>query len=61
MLYLINKETYEVHRTDCKHLPELKNRKMLNSSNLKDAVNEAKKEYPKANTCEYCKEKEKGN
>lgn len=46
---------HEVHKGECKHLPEISNRKYLGMfSNCFDAVKEAKKTYPTADGCYYC-------
>jgi len=59
MLFYINTETHEVHRSDCVHLPTT-NKKFLGSYNsLKEAVKEAKKSYSDADACGHCEQKEK--
>ncbi|PKF48643.1 hypothetical protein AT251_24570 [Enterovibrio nigricans] len=58
--YYVNKNAqsngdHEVHAGTCSHLPLLHNRDYLGLfSNCRDAVNEAKKKYPKSNGCYFC-------
>ena len=60
MKYYVNKvaqsnNDHEVHTKDCNFLPSEANRKELGDfSNCKDAVNEAKKTYPKSDGCFFC-------
>ncbi|MBF8437324.1 hypothetical protein I0Q91_09555 [Halanaerobiaceae bacterium Z-7014] len=49
------KNTHEVHKSNCPHLPEAKNRKHLgNFISCKAAVREAKNFVEKPNGCCYC-------
>ncbi|WP_415324601.1 hypothetical protein [Chryseobacterium sp. MMS23-Vi53] len=58
--YYVNKKAqsngdHEVHLVDCKYLPSSENRKYLGEfSSCKDAVKEAKTEYPQSNGCKTC-------
>jgi len=46
---------HEVHNENCTRLPKEGNQKFLGEfSNCREAVREAKKQYPTANGCYYC-------
>lgn len=46
---------HEVHKEGCYYLPNLSNRKYLGEFlNCSDAVNGAKKTYPRSNGCYHC-------
>ncbi|MDN3695689.1 hypothetical protein QWZ06_27400 [Chryseobacterium tructae] len=58
--YYVNKNAqsngdHEVHNENCYRLPTIDNRKYLGTfSSCKEAVKEAKKDYPQSNGCYYC-------
>jgi hypothetical protein len=58
--YFVNKQQQangdnEVHIEGCTKMPEDENRRFLGVFNrCKDAINEAKREYPNANGCAHC-------
>ena len=60
--YYVNKNAqttgeHEVHREDCKWLPDDENRLYLGMfDNCKDAVKKAKETYPNSDGCFYCSE-----
>lgn len=58
--YLVNKNTgekgeHEVHKTDCRYLPDEENREPLGYfDNCKDAVKKAREKYSTADGCGKC-------
>ncbi|SFW48142.1 hypothetical protein [Chitinophaga sancti] len=57
MDYYVNKNTHEVHQSDCSWLPAPENREYLGShSSCKEAVKKAQKDYENADGCKHCSE-----
>jgi len=58
--YYVNKNPdpngdHEVHTSDCRYMPREENRIYLGTfDKCRDAVQAAKKHYPKAHGCSYC-------